>query len=361
MFRIPTLNLPKSILKTNFKKYHTQHRNLLQLSGYQFEVPNKDNSFPRVLITGSLGQLGLGLTKALRDKYGANNVIASDIRKPPSAFLGSGPFVYADVLNKAQLESLIVDFRIDYVIHFSALLSAVGEKNPIRALEVNLMGFQNVIELAKTHNLRVLMPSTIGAFGPSTPAVNTPDLTIMRPTTIYGITKLHAELLGEYYNEKFGVDFRSARYPGIISADTAPGGGTTDYAVEIFHDAIANKDFTSFLRADTRLPMMYLPDCLKGTIQLLEADNAKLKRRTYNMAAFSFTPQEIYEKIKERRPDFKIQYKPDFRQAIADSWPQSLDDTNARKEWDWSPDYDLDSMVDEMLAKLSDPNFKVVN
>ncbi|KAI0243625.1 hypothetical protein L0F63_003373, partial [Massospora cicadina] len=276
------------------KRYY--HAHLLRYNAH-LEVTTILNNHPRVLITGSLGQLGLGLTKTLREKYGPGNVIASDIRKPTSAFLDSGPFVYADVLNRAQLESLIVDFRIDYLIHFSALLSAMGEKLPAKALEVNLLGFHNVIELAKVHNLRLFMPSTIGAFGPTTPPENTPDLTIMRPTTIYGITKLHAELLGEYYYDKFGVDFRCARYPGIISADTAPGGGTTDYAVEIFHDdAWQRENF----------------DCLKGTTELLEADSNRLTQRTYNIAAFSFTPQELYLKIKQRLPNFKIKYAPDF-------------------------------------------------
>ncbi|KAJ9060685.1 hypothetical protein DSO57_1028301 [Entomophthora muscae] len=358
MQRVLSLAKPTRLLKTEARRsYHPHFRR----SNAHLEPTTLLNNHPRVLITGSLGQLGLGLTKTLRDKYGPGNVIASDIRKPTSAFLESGPFVYADVLNRPQLESLIVDFRIDYLIHFSALLSAVGEKFPARALEVNMVGFHNIVELAKIHNLRLFMPSTIGAFGPTTPPKNTPDFTIMRPTTIYGITKLHAELLGEYYHDKFGVDFRSARYPGIISADTAPGGGTTDYAVEIFHDAVAGKEFTSFLNKDTRLPMMYLSDCLKGTVDLLEADANTLKQRTYNMAAFSFTPEELYLKIKQRLPNFKIQYAPDFRQAIADSWPQSLDDTRAREDWGWKPDYDLDAMVDDMLKKLSAENFAINN
>jgi len=288
----------------------------------------------------------------IREKYGSSNVIASDIRKPSQAILESGPFVYADVMNRPQLESLIVDFRIDFLVHFSALLSAVGEKNPERALAVNMTGFQNILELAKIHNLRLFMPSTIGAFGPSTPIQNTPDITIMRPTTIYGITKLHGELLGEYYHKKFGVDFRSARYPGIISADTPPGGGTTDYAVDIFHYAIANKPYSCFLSPTTRLPMMYLPDCLKGTIQLLEADSSTLTQRTYNMGAFSFTPAELYQLIQARISQFKIGYNPDFRQAIAQSWPQSIDDSNARRDWGWNPDFSIERMVDDMLLRL---------
>ncbi|ORX93991.1 L-threonine dehydrogenase [Basidiobolus meristosporus CBS 931.73] len=308
---------------------------------------------PRILITGSLGQLGSGLARLLREKYGNDNVIASDIRKPNEQNLGAGPYVHADVLNYQQLESLVVDFDIDWVVHLSAILSAVGEKNTAKALAVNVTGFQNVLDLAKNHGLRIFSPSTIGAFGVSTPKDNTPDLTIQRPNTIYGITKVNMELMGEYYHEKYGVDFRSVRYPGIISADTMPGGGTTDYAVEIFHEALKTGKYECFLSKDTSLPMMYLPDCLRGTADFLEAPNEQLKQRIYNMAAVSFTPAEITEAIRAHIPDFEISYAPDFRQAIADSWPRSLDDSAARRDWNWKHEYDTAGMVEDMLTRLS--------
>ncbi|KAK9766223.1 hypothetical protein K7432_004843 [Basidiobolus ranarum] len=307
---------------------------------------------PRILVTGSLGQLGSGLVRILREKYGDENVIASDIRKPKEQNLGYGPFVYADVLNYQQLESLVVDFQIDWVVHLSAILSAVGEKNPSQALAVNVSGFQNVLDLAKIHGLRIFSPSTIGVFGPSTPKDNTPDLTIMRPNTIYGITKVHMELMGEYYHEKYGVDYRSVRYPGIISADTLPGGGTTDYAVEIFHEALKTGRYQCFLSKNTALPMMYLPDCLRGTVNMLEAPSEQLTQRTYNMAAVSFTPAEIAAAIQTHIPDFEISYAPDYRQSIADSWPRSFDDSKARQDWNWKHDFDTAGMVEDMLTRL---------
>ncbi|KAG0351642.1 hypothetical protein BG005_008862 [Podila minutissima] len=310
---------------------------------------------PRVLVTGSLGQLGSGLVKELRRMYGNDNVVASDIRKASDEFMATGPFVYADVMNYSMLERIVVDWRIDWVVHYSALLSAVAEKNPTLALSVNINGFQNMLELAKVHRLRLYSPSTIGAFGPSTPKDNTPDLTIMRPNTIYGITKLHNELMGEYYREKFGVDFRSARYPGILSADTAPGGGTTDYAVDIFHHAIRHGHYDCFLSKDTRLPMMYLSDCIKGTVEHLTYPTP-LPQTVYNLAAVSFTPEELANEIKKHLPNFTISYpdpaRPDFRQAIADSWPGSLDDSKARKDFGWKEEYGLENMVKLMLDKI---------
>lgn len=244
---------------------------------------------------------------------------------------------------------------LDWIVHYSALLSAVAEKNPTLALSVNINGFQNMLELAKVHRLRLYSPSTIGAFGPSTPKVNTPDLTIMRPNTIYGITKLHNELMGEYYREKFGVDFRSARYPGVLSADTAPGGGTTDYAVDIFHHAIRHGHYDCFLSKDTRLPMMYLSDCIKGTVEHLTYPTP-LPQTVYNLAAVSFTPEELANEIKKHLPNFTISYpdpaRPDFRQAIADSWPGSLDDSKARKDFGWKEEYGLENMVKLMLDKI---------
>ncbi|KAG0229136.1 hypothetical protein B0O80DRAFT_464149 [Mortierella sp. GBAus27b] len=310
---------------------------------------------PRVLVTGSLGQLGSGLVKQLRGMYGNENVVASDIRKAPEDFTANGPFIYADVMNYPMLERIVVDWRIDWVVHYSALLSAVAEKNPALALSVNMTGFQNVLELAKVHRLRLYSPSTIGAFGPSTPKDNTPDLTIMRPNTIYGITKLHMELLGEYYREKFGVDFRSARYPGVLSADTPPGGGTTDYAVDIFHHAIRHGHYDCFLSKDTRLPMMYVSDCIKGTIDHL-THPTPLPQSVYNIAAVSFTPEELAAEIRKYLPHFTISYpdptRPDFRQAIADSWPASLDDSLARRDFGWKEEYNFEKMVKLMLDKV---------
>ncbi|KAF9900432.1 hypothetical protein BX616_002594 [Lobosporangium transversale] len=287
--------------------------------------------------------------------YGNENVVASDIRKPSDEFAANGPFVCADVLNYSLLDRIVADWRIDWIVHYSALLSAVAEKNPALALSVNMTGVQNVLELAKIHRLRIFVPSTIGAFGPSTPKYNTPDLTIMRPNTIYGITKLHTELLGEYYREKFGVDFRSARYPGVLSADVPPGGGTTDYAVDIFHHAIRHGHYTCFLSKDTRLPMMYLDDCIRGTIDLLTYPTM-LPQSVYNITAVSFTPEELANEIRKHLPHFTMSYsdpaRPDFRQAIADSWPASLDDSMARKDFGWKEEYGLERMVKLMLDKI---------
>ncbi|KAJ3084490.1 NAD(P)-binding protein [Rhizoclosmatium globosum] len=311
-----------------------------------------DVAKPRILVTGSLGQLGIGLVSLLRQKYGNENVIASDIRKPSPEIKAQGPYVFADVLNMQQLETIVVDNDINWIVNLSALLSAVGEQNIDKALAINMTGFTNTLELARRHQLRIMCPSTIGAFGPTTPRDLTPDLTIMRPTTVYGITKVHVELMGEYYAKRFGVDFRSLRYPGIISSDTEPGGGTTDYAVQIFHSALKEKSYKCYLGPETSLPMMYLPDCLEGTVDFLAAPNHLLKQRTYNMAAFSFNPREIAAKIKERIPEFEMTYAPDFRQAIADSWPKSLDDSKARQDWGWKNKFDLDAMTDDMLTAL---------
>ncbi|KAJ1843922.1 hypothetical protein LPJ70_003183 [Coemansia sp. RSA 2708] len=308
---------------------------------------------PRVLVTGSLGQLGSTMVNSLRAKFGQENVIASDIKKPTLEQRSTGPFVYADVLNYRALDQIVVDYGIDWVVHFSAILSALGERNPALGLSVNINGFQNVLELAKNHGLRLLSPSTMGAFGPTTPKDATPDLTIMRPNTIYGITKVHMELLGEYYCEKFGVDFRSLRYPGIISADSPPGGGTTDYAVDIFHAALKHNRFTSFLDADTRLPMAYIDDCITGTMQLLEAPADALTQRTYNVHACAFSPAELAAEVRRQHsPDFAIDYAPDFRQAIADTWPRTMADTAARKDWGWNPLFGTADIVRAMLDKL---------
>lgn len=313
-------------------------------------VKTVDN--PRILITGSLGQLGTGLAKALRQKYGLDNVIMSDILKPTRDIFESGPYIYADILDFKNLQEIIVTQRIDWLIHFSALLSAVGEFNIPLAMRVNIEGLHNVLELAKQYKLKLFVPSTIGAFGPTSPRNPTPDLTIQRPQTIYGVSKVHAELMGEYYKHKFGLDFRCLRFPGIISSDTNPGGGTTDYAVEIFHEALRVGHYKCYLRPDTRLPMMYIDDCLKSILAILEVPNENLKLGTYNVTAMSFTPEEIAESIRKHIPDFKIEYEPDSRQNIADTWPMVFDDSNARNHWGWSHDSDLDDLVNIMLNAL---------
>ncbi|MFQ5832577.1 MAG: NAD-dependent epimerase/dehydratase family protein [Candidatus Thorarchaeota archaeon] len=308
----------------------------------------------RILVTGSYGQIGTELTGALRKKYGGENVIATGRKKPPEILTQDGPYYRLDILDTNQLHTLFVDYDIDIVIHNASVLSGTGEKNPQLAYRTNVEGTFNVMEAVRILGLKqALVPSSIAAFGPSTPRKNTPNDVITRPTSMYGVTKVFVELFGEYYNRRYGLDFRSLRYPGVISSETLPGGGTTDYAVEIFYEALKNKRYTCFLGPDTRLPMMYMPDCIKSTIDLMEADNDRLKHRTFNVTAFSFTPTELAEKIREHIPDFEISYEPDFRQQIADSWPMSLDDSVARDEWDWKPDYNLAGMVKDMLEKLS--------
>ncbi|KAK7101134.1 L-threonine 3-dehydrogenase, mitochondrial-like [Littorina saxatilis] len=307
---------------------------------------------PRVLITGSLGQLGIGLAKVMRERYGRENVIMSDINKPARHILENGPFLFADVLDLRGLRELVVNYEIDCLVHFSALLSAIGEQNIPLAMQVNIEGVHNVLEVAKQFGLKLFIPSTIGAFGPDSPRNPTPDVTIQRPRTIYGVSKVHAELMGEYYHHRFGLDFRSLRYPGVISADTMPGGGTTDYAQMIFHDALTTKQHDCYLRPDTRLPMMFIDDVLRATVDFLETGSDKLSMRTYNVTAMSFTPEEIAEEVKKYVPDLEVTYQPDHRQAIADQWPEVFDDCNARQDWGWKHRYDLPTMCETMMNAL---------
>ncbi|XP_033124940.1 L-threonine 3-dehydrogenase, mitochondrial-like [Anneissia japonica] len=317
-----------------------------------FDVDTFDN--PRILITGSLGQLGQGLARVLRKKYGQDNVIMSDIIKAPKHIIDSGPYLYADILDFKNLQEIIVNNNIDWLIHFSALLSAVGEQDVPLAIKVNIQGLHNIMELAKMYQLRLFCPSTIGAFGPDSPRDPTPDLTIQRPRTIYGVSKVHAELMGEYYNHRFGLDFRCLRLPGVISGDTKPGGGTTDYAVSIFDEALKTGKFECYLRPDSKLPMIYIDDCLRGITEMLEAPQSQLKLRTYNLGAFSFNPEELVSEIRKHIPQLVMNYDVDpVRQAIADSWPQVFDDSGARSDWGWGHQYDLTGMVNIMMEVVS--------
>ena len=309
----------------------------------------------KILVIGAAGQIGSELVPALRKKYGNENVIATGRKTSlPDEIKNSGPVIYLDALEKNLLSKVLFEYEIDTIFHMASILSAVGEKMPQAAWNININGLINVLEASRAYKIKNLIwPSSIAAFGPTTPRDNTPNITILEPTTMYGITKVAGELLCEYYYDKYNLDIRSIRLPGIISSETLPGGGTTDYAVEIFYEAIKNSKYTCFLREDTVLPMMYMPDCNKALIDLLEADNSKLKRRVYNITGMSFSAGEIAVEIQNHFKDFTIDYKPDFRQQIADSWPKTIDDSLARQEWGWSPSYTLSSMVKDMIEKLT--------
>ncbi len=315
----------------------------------------KTRTMKKILVTGAVGQIGSELTLALRERYGAENVIATGRKTAPSSELrDSGPFYFIDVTKRETIEEVVKRHSVDTIFHLAAVLSAAGENNPQQAWNVNINGLYNVLEVAREHNMaRVIVPSSIAVFGPETPRQNTPNETVLKPRTMYGITKVTGELLCDYYFRRFGLDARGLRYPGIISNVTLPGGGTTDYAVEIFYAAIKYKRYKCFLRADTRLPMMYMPDCIKATIMLAEAPIEQLKHHgDFNVTAMSFSAAELAAEIKRHIPGFEVTYEPDFRQAIADSWPESIDDSAAREEWGWKPDYDLKKMVEDMLQVL---------
>lgn len=304
----------------------------------------------RILITGAVGQIGIELTEGLLSRFPASRVVASDIRSAAGA---PADIRYLDITDKAQIARLVMEERIDTIFHLAALLSARGEQNPQLAFAVNLGGLLNVLEVARQHGVKkVIMPSTIGAFGPDTPKIDTPDDPLMRPTSMYGITKLTGELLLEYYSRRSGIDGRSLRFPGIISSRTEPGGGTTDWADDFYRKAVRGEKAICFLRADTRLPFMYMPDAVEALIGLALAERSRLSRSVYNVHSLTLAPTELAKFLQGTFPDFEPLYQPDSRQAIADSWPQSLDDHHARTDWDWSPQYDLQRMTADMLKNL---------
>ena len=318
----------------------------------------------RILVTGACGQVGSELTLALRERYGSDNVYGSDsviatghVTRPSEELLNSGPFHFIDCTDINSVEEIVKNHGTEIIYHLAAMLSVKAEANPQLAWDININGLYNVLEVAREHKCAVFTPSSIGAFGPTTPLDNTPQDTIQRPNTMYGVTKVAGELLCDYYHHRFGVDTRGVRWPGLISYTTPPGGGTTDYAVEIYYEAIKHRKYlTCFIREGTYMDMMYMPDAIKSAIDIMEADPGKLKHRNaYNVTAMSFAPEHIAGEIKKHIPDFIIEYKVDpVRQAIAESWPNKMDDSAARKEWGWKPDYNLASMTEDMITKLSE-------
>lgn len=308
----------------------------------------------KILIIGACGQIGTELTMRLREIYGNDNVVAGDIREGSTELMESGPFEIVDAMNRTSIEDICLHYEINEVYLMAAMLSATAEKYPKKAWNLNMDSLFHVLNLAKEGKIdKIFWPSSIAVFGPTTPKENTPQQTIMEPSTVYGISKQTGERWCEYYFNKYGVDVRSIRYPGLISWKTLPGGGTTDYAVEIFHEALKNNHYDCFLKEDTSLPMMFMEDAIKATVSIMQTKTENVKQRSsYNLAGMSFTPEEIAIEIKKHLPEFTVTYKPDFRQAIADSWPGSIDDSVAREDWSWSHDYDLEKMVEEMLDNL---------
>ena len=308
----------------------------------------------KILVIGASGQIGVELTLALRKIYGNANVVASDLREQNELLHGTGPYVSIDVMNKEMLHVQVIRQGITQIYHLAAILSATGEKNPSLAWHLNMQGLLNVLDIAREEKIhKVYWPSSIAVFGPTSPKKNCPQQTIIEPTTVYGISKYAGEFWCNYFHQRFGVDVRSLRYPGLISYKSPPGGGTTDYAIEIFYEALEEKKYECFLSEDTYLPMMYMPDAIRATIELMEAPSDKISIRTsYNISGMSFSPKEIATEIKKHIPDFTISHKSDYRQAIANSWPQSIDDSVARKDWGWKEEYDLSEMTKDMFANL---------
>jgi len=314
----------------------------------------------KILIIGACGQIGTELTAKLRATYGINNVIASDIRKLNNEVVNNGIFEVINALDYNQIEHLIEQYQITDVYLMAALLSATAEKNPAFAWDLNMNSLFHVLNLAKAGKIKkIFWPSSIAVFGPTTPKQNTPQYTIMEPSTVYGISKQTGERWCEYYHKQYRVDVRSIRYPGLISWSTEAGGGTTDYAVDIYHKAITEGKFTSFLSENTELPMMYMDDAIKATIGIMQAPSDQIKiRSSYNLAAISFTPKQIGEEVKKHYPNFELSYTPDFRQKIADSWPASINDTSAREDWGWKNDFDLETMTIDMFQNLKEHIYK---
>ena len=307
----------------------------------------------KVLVIGAGGQLGTELTTALAQQHGADNVIASDIKSPDQVAFDVH-YIQLNVMDPVALEAAVDAHQITQIYHLAAILSAKGEENPHFAWDLNMKSLLHVLELGKTKIKKIFWPSSIAVFGPDTPKDQTPQYTLMNPTTVYGISKLAGERWCEYYHQHYGVDVRSIRYPGLIGYKSLPGGGTTDYAVDIFYKAVQGSDFTCFLQEDAYLPMMYMDDAVKGTMDLMNAPAEQVKiRSSYNMRAISFSPAEIYEAIRQHYPDFKMTYAPDYRQKIAESWPNSIDDTHARMDWGWEPTFDLQKMTEEIIVNLS--------
>ena len=309
----------------------------------------------KILVTGATGQIGVELVPALRDRYGAENVVAAGHHRPPGELTRSGPYCRLDVREASALKQIVENYGCDTIFHLASLLSAVAEAKPQQAWDINMNGLINVLEVARTQRCAVFFPSSIGAFGPETPSFDTPQDTLQRPKTVYGITKVSGELLCDYYFHRFGVDTRGLRYPGLISSKALPGGGTTDYAVDIFYAAVKYRHYDCFLRADTQLDMMYMPDAVAAAIELMEADSASLTHRNaFNVTAMSFTPGQLAAEIQKQLPEFTIAYRVDpVRQSIADSWPRHMDDSAARAEWGWRPRFDLTAMVKDMLEQIT--------
>lgn len=310
----------------------------------------------KILVIGASGQIGVELTLALRKMYGNGNVIASDLREENELLKGTGPYVSLDVMNKEMLHVQVIRQNVTQIYLLAAILSATGEKNPNLAWNLNMQGLLNVLEIAREEQVKkVYWPSSIAVFGPTSPKQNCPQQTIIEPITVYGISKYAGEFWCNYYHQRWDVDVRSLRYPGLISYKSLPGGGTTDYAVEIFYEALENKKYTCFLSEDTYLPMMYMPDAIRATIELMEAPSDKISVHTsYNISAMSFSPKEIAAEIQKNLPGFKMEYEPDYRQTIANSWPQSIDDSVARNDWGWKPEYNLSRMTKDMLLNLKE-------
>jgi nucleoside-diphosphate-sugar epimerase len=308
----------------------------------------------KILVIGSAGQIGSELVMALRSRFGNDNVIASDVRNAPDDVMSSGPFETLDVMDDKKIRDVITKHKVETVYLLAAMLSGSAEKHPMKAWDLNMVGLLNILNLAKEGIIKkIFWPSSIAVFGPTTPRIDTPQLTVMEPSTVYGISKQAGERWCEYYYIKHGVDVRSVRYPGLISYKTEAGGGTTDYAVEIFYEAIKHKKYECFLKEDAALPMMFMPDAIRGTIDLMEADSSKIKiRSSYNLSGISFDPKQLAEEIKKHIPEFTITYKPDFRQKIAESWPGSIDDSEARADWGWKHEYDLAAMTKIMLEEV---------